>query len=107
MRRTWISSPWTIYVYTIMSLDCIFDPAKDNGNLAKHGLSLGEAQSFEWETAMVLEDTRKQYPEPRFRATGYIGIRLHVLVFCLRDEVVRVISLRKVNAREVKDYAET
>ncbi len=39
--------------------------------------------------------------------TGYIGHRLHVMVFCLRAETVRVISLRKANPREVKIYAET
>ena len=61
----------------------------------------------EWETAVVHEDTRKQYAEPRFQATGYIGDRLHVMVFCLRADAVRVISLRKANKREGKSYAET
>lgn len=84
-----------------------FDPAKDASNLDKHGLSLVDAEGFEWETAVVQEDTRKQYDEPRFQATGYIGDRLHVMVFCLRADAVRVISLRKANPREVKSYAET
>ncbi len=84
-----------------------FDPAKDESNLDKHGLSLADADGFEWETAVVREDTRKQYAEPRFKAMGYIGDRLHVMVFCLRAETVRVISLRKANSREVKDYAKT
>ena len=57
-----------------------------------------------WETAVVCEDTRKHYAEPRFEATGLIGIRLHVMVFCLRADVIRVISLRKANPREVKSY---
>lgn len=56
---------------------------------------------------MVLQDTRKQYAEPRFEATGYIGERLHVMVFCHRSDAVRVISLRKANKREEKRYAET
>ncbi|MBI5908163.1 MAG: BrnT family toxin [Burkholderiales bacterium] len=84
-----------------------FDPTKDDGNLEKHGLSLVDAEGFEWETAVVHEDTRKQYAEPRFQAAGYIGNRLHVMVFCLRADTVRVISLRKANPREVKSYAET
>lgn len=58
-----------------------FDPTKDDGNLEKHGLSLVDAEGFEWETAVVHEDTRKQYAEPRFQAAGYIGNRLHVMVF--------------------------
>ncbi len=56
---------------------------------------------------MVREDTREHYAETRFEAKGYIGNRLHVMVFCIRSEVVRVISLRKANPREVKSYAET
>ena len=84
-----------------------FDLTKDDGNLEKHGLSLADAEDFEWETAVVHEDTRKQYAEPRFQAAGYIGNRLHVMVFCLRIDAVRVVSLRKANPREVKNYAET
>jgi uncharacterized DUF497 family protein len=84
-----------------------FDPAKDERNLDKHGLSLVEADGFDWETAVVDEDKRKLYAEPRFEAKGFIGERLHVMVYCLRADVVRVISLRKANAREVKDYAKT
>jgi hypothetical protein len=88
-------------------MDYEFDPAKDERNLDKHGLSLVEADGFDWETAVVDEDKRKLYAEPRFEAKGFIGERLHVMVYCLRADVVRVISLRKANAREVKDYAKT
>lgn len=84
-----------------------FDPAKDDGNLEKHGLSLADAEDFEWETAVVHEDIRKPYAETRFQTAGYIGNRLHVMVFCLRADAVRVSSLRKANPRGVKSYAET
>jgi len=84
-----------------------FDPAKDDSNRDKHGLSLVDADGFEWEIAVVREDTRKPYAEPRFQATGYIGDRLHVMVFCLRADSVRVISLRKANKREEMSYAKT
>ena len=47
-----------------------FDPAKDESNLDKHGLSLADADAFEWETAVVCEDERQQYAEPRFEAKG-------------------------------------
>ena len=84
-----------------------FDPAKDHSNRAKHGVSLVDAEGFEWDTAVVHEDARKRYAEPRFQTMGYIGERLHVMVYCLRANAVRVISLRKANVREVKRYAET
>lgn len=87
-------------------MDCEYDPAKDESNRDKHGLSLAEADSFEWETALIREDTRKPYAEQRFEATGLIGDRLHVMVFCMRKDAIRVISLRKANSREVKRYVE-
>ena len=54
-------------------MDYEFDPAKDESNFDKHGLSLADADGFEWGTAAIREDTRKQYVEPRFEATGLIG----------------------------------
>lgn len=70
-------------------------------------MSLADADGFEWEAAVVREDARKQYAEPRFEAKWYIGDRLHVMVFCLSADVVRVISLRKANKREEMSYAKT
>jgi len=81
-----------------------FDPRKDQRNLSKHGLSLVDAQLFEWATAVIREDVRRRYAERRFLATGLIAGRLHVMVYCMRSDVVRVISLRKANTREVRDY---
>ncbi|EEO27223.1 BrnT family toxin [Oxalobacter paraformigenes] len=84
-----------------------FDPVKNASNIIKHGLSLEDAQWLEWETAYILEDTRKAYPERRYQALGLIEERLHMLVFCMPDsQTIRVISLRKANRREVKIYAE-
>jgi uncharacterized protein len=84
-----------------------FDPVKDDSNFSKHGLRLSEVDDFDWETALILEDRRQAYAEPRFEAKGYVGERLCVIVFCLRASAVRVISLRKANLREVKSYAKT
>ena len=92
---------------TILS-DYEFDSLKDAINIAKHkGVSLVDANDFEWNTASIQEDHRKQYPERRFQATGYIGNRLFVMVFCIRGIKKRVISLRKANLREEKSYAKT
>jgi hypothetical protein len=81
-----------------------YDLAKDKSNIKDHGISLAEAEWFEWEAARIREDTRKIYPERRFEATGFIEERLHVMVFCFREDNIRVISLRKANSREVKAY---
>ena len=70
-------------------------------------MSFSEAEAFDWGGALVREDVRKPYSERRFQAVGYLNERLHVMVFCLRADVVRVISSRKANLREVNDYAKT
>ena len=92
-------------------MNVTFDPAKDAANLAKHGVSLTEAAGFEWGTAVVWPDTRRDYGEARMVALGYIGLRIMALVFVDRPPKQpterRIISLRKANSREVKRYAET
>ena len=84
-----------------------FDPVKDAQNLAKHGISLSQAAEFEWAGAEVEEDLRNIYLEQRFRATGLLDDRLHVLVYCVRGSVKRIISLRKANVRESKKFADS
>lgn len=81
-----------------------FDPAKDESNLDKHGVAMAEALEFEWDSATVQEDTRRKYAEVRLQATGLIGVRLYVMIYCKRGDDVRIISLRKANPREVKRY---
>ena len=92
-------------------MNVTLDQAKDAANLAKHGVSLTEAAGFEWGTAVVWPDTRRDYGEARMVALGYIGLRIMALVFVDRPPEKpterRIISLRKANSREVKRYAET
>src|SRR3546814_2564797 len=66
-------------VRNIMKIEV--DPAKDEANIAKHGVSLRVAAGFDWDTAFEREDDRFDYGEVRFVALGLIGDRLHVLVF--------------------------
>ena len=84
-----------------------FDPAKNATNIASRGLSFELVEQMEWATALIQEDTRKAYGERRFQVLGFIGERLHALVFTPREGKVHVISLRKANSREVKRYAKT
>lgn len=82
------------------------DPAKNDRNVAERGIGFEQAKTFEFETAMVATDDRKEYGEVREVAFGLIGSRLHVLVFTMRGNTCHVISLRKANNREVKAYVE-
>jgi uncharacterized DUF497 family protein len=81
-----------------------FDAAKNWRNIATRGISFERAMAFEWDSALVVEDTRKEYGERRFQALGLIDGRLHVSVFTPRDGKTHVVSLRKANKREVKRY---
>lgn len=84
-----------------------FDPAKQAHNVERHGVWFDEARAFDWETARVSIDDRRDYGESRWTATGLIGQRLHVMVFTLRETTVRLISLRKANSREIQRYVQS
>lgn len=86
-------------------MDIEFDPAKDEANIAKHGVSLALAEGFDLTTAKIELDDRFDYGEDRFVALGLIGADVFVLIFTPRA-VVRVISLRKANRRERESYYE-
>lgn len=81
-----------------------WDDNKLTINLVKHQVHFNVAEQFEWETAMIEADNRQHYGEDRFCAFGLIGSRLYCLVYTLRNDVKRIISLRKANTREVKRY---
>ncbi len=81
-----------------------FDDAKNHANIAKHGVDMAEVVHFEFETALTTRDTRRRYGEDRNIAVGLIRRRVFVLVFTMRGDAVRVISLRKANRREIEAY---
>ena len=82
-----------------------FDPVKDQINQAKHSVSLAAAAEIDLGQAIVIEDRRFDYGEPRFIAYAAGGGRLHVLWFTRRGSVVRVIGLRGANRRERRQHA--
>ncbi len=88
-----------------MTVRITFDSAKDAINREKHGLSLAEADGLDWDSALIEEDDRRNYGEARMLGIGYIGHRLHFVVFVERDGARRIISLRKANPREYFRYA--
>jgi len=83
-----------------------FDPTKDATNREKHGVSLALAGAGDWTAAYVALDDRRDYSEVRWYAYLPIDGRIHVVVFTERDDITRVISLRRANPREVAKYDE-
>ncbi len=82
-----------------------YDPAKHERNIVERGIAFDLAEHLDWSTALIAEDTRKDYPERRYQALGLIDEHLHMLVFTPRDGAVHVISLRRANKRERTRYA--
>jgi uncharacterized DUF497 family protein len=81
-----------------------FDPAKNSWNVQARGLSFDRVAEFDFGTAYIVVDTRRDYGEVRFRALGLLEGRLHALVFTVLADGIRVISFRKANQREVVLY---
>lgn len=82
-----------------------FDPRKSERNVRERGLPFEKAADFDFEQAMIFVDDRRNYGETRYVAIGTLDRRLHVLCFTEAADGIRVISLRKANAREVARHA--
>jgi uncharacterized DUF497 family protein len=85
-------------------VDISFDAAKNAWNIATRGISFEQTFAFEWDSALNVADTRRDYGESRFQAFGLIAQRLPVLVFTPRSGKTHIISLHKANKREVQRY---
>lgn len=85
-------------------MDISFDPTKNVLNIELRGLSFERVADFEFDTALFSQDHRQNYGEVRMRALGYLGQRVHALVFVETELGIRVISFRKANQREVEIY---
>lgn len=81
-----------------------FDPAKDESNIRKHGISLARAAELDWNECRERRDDRADYGEARYVGLAPLDNRLYVVVYTERGDVTRVISLRKANQREYDDY---
>ena len=80
---------------------------KEATNIARRGLSLELARLLFEGPFVEEQDSRRDYGETRFIATGPIaefGDRLFVAVYTWRGAVRRIISFRKANDREARKY---
>lgn len=81
-----------------------YDAQKNANNIEARHLSFDQAADFDFETAFIVIDDRRDYQETRYRALGLLNDRVHCLVFTETVDGIRVISFRKANQREVKLY---
>jgi len=85
-----------------------WDENKNKENVKKHKVSFEEAQTvFLDENAIRFFDPDHSKDEDRFIMLG-MSFRLRVIVAChcyrKNDTVIRIISARKADKREAKDY---
>ena len=79
-----------------------FDPAKEEINLWKHGISLARWVDLDIKVAFV--DDRYDYGEIRYLAYGLIDGATYCLAFTDRGGQVRPISPRRAHAKEMRRY---
>jgi len=85
-----------------------WDARKEKANARKHGVSFGEARTaFYDENAVQFFDPDHSQDEDRFILLG-MSFRLRTLVVCHcfreSETVVRIISARKADKAEERDY---
>ncbi len=76
-----------------------WDEVKATANFAKHGVRFEDVSEFEWELSVDSLDLGR-ITGRHVISTSTIRGRPHVLVY-MRNDAVRLISLRKANKREI------
>jgi uncharacterized protein len=84
-----------------------WDQEKAVANFKKHGVSFEEAAlAFFDENAVELFDEMNSEDEIRYQLVGISNTRLIFVAYTVRDEIIRIISARKANARQIRIYNE-
>jgi uncharacterized protein len=82
-----------------------WDEAKSAHCFEQRGFDFSYVGSaFFDEDRVIRADQRFEYGEERFQMLGRVDGRLFQVAYTMRGALVRIISARKANSREVKDY---
>lgn len=85
-----------------------WDEAKSEACFRERGFDFAYAAcAFFDPDRLIQADTRRSYGEERYQLLGKIEQRLFVVVYTPRDDVLRIISARKANQREVRHYEDS
>jgi uncharacterized DUF497 family protein len=86
-------------------MDVEFDADKDAINRFKHRLPLAFGKRvLEAEDHVILPSIRPEDGEDRFKAVALVDGELHTAVHVWRGNVARLISVRRSNASERRNY---
>jgi uncharacterized DUF497 family protein len=82
-----------------------WDEAKNRANIKKHGYGFAEAEEMFRGVLLVRPDTREDYCEERWLGIGMIQGRFAFVAFAHpSQDTIRIISLRKADREERKEY---
>ncbi len=82
-----------------------FDPEKSEANRIKHGIDFVGAQAL-WDDPDRLQVPARTQGEERFMLIGRIGEKHWSAIYTIRDDTVRIISVRRSRTLEVERYEE-
>lgn len=82
-----------------------YDPRKAQTNRQKHGISFADAELVFFDPLAIHDIDPDSINEDRFVALGVgnSGLLL-VVIYTMRDEVIRLISARRATRQEIKTY---
>ncbi|AFL68262.1 BrnT family toxin [Sulfurospirillum barnesii] len=76
-----------------------YDEAKSQANKEKHGIDFEEAQAL-WDNEYLVFKQVEINNEERFLLVGHIGELCYVAVFTMREDNIRIISVRRCRKNE-------
>lgn len=85
-------------------MEITYDAEKRALTLEKRGLDFNDAEHVFAGPVFDLEDDRQDYGEPRWLTFGLLNERMVAVVWTPRGEARHIISMRKANERERKQY---
>jgi uncharacterized protein len=80
-----------------------YDPDKSLSNKAKHGIDFQEAQAL-WLDTDLVEIRARTEDEPRYMVIGRIDDKHWSGIITYREDVIRIISVRRSRQEEVTVY---
>ena len=88
-----------------MGMELEWDDGKSDAFSADRGFDFAYvAHAFLDADRIVGMDRRWDYGEDRYRLLGVVEGRLFVVIYTMRGSMIRIISARKANRREVREY---
>ncbi|MDX9988699.1 MULTISPECIES: BrnT family toxin [Thiothrix] len=81
-----------------------YDPKKNAWNVEHRDLPFALVEHVDWDTALIREDTRYDYPEQRYVMLACMNGGLYVVCFTPIADGIRVISFRKADKPERRNY---